>query len=145
MTSSFAKTFLQRTTARTKALLADTAGLPSSVPAKNQDIFPLPRQAGIHYAFIPADIPRPPQRRIRGGKSSNKCCVQRPSIGGDNIGGYIDGMKVDLRGSRTPSVYTLRPAGGYCDHDQHHVCTTKCKEVNIGNFSVPACKGSDPY
>lgn len=136
LSGSFAKTYKGHGT--DKALLAGIMGY-SSDAIEIRDIFSIADKRGIHYTFIPADIPHshPNTARIHVvGKNGTKCCVQGASIGGGNIRvDYIDGMKVDFTGERNTILVPHYDRPGVIAAVTN-IMYSKYKEVNIGNFKL---------
>ena len=97
------------------------------------------RQKGIHYTYIPTDIPNthPNTARIQVTcEDGSQHTVQGASIGGGNIRvDYVDGMKVDFTGERNTILVPHYDRPGVIAAVTN-IMWQKHKDVNIANFKL---------
>lgn len=136
LSGSFAKTYKGHGTDR--ALLAGIMGY-HSYSEEIRDIFSIADKEGIHYTYIPTEIPgsHPNTARIHvTGVKGTKHTMQGASIGGGNIRvDYIDGMKVDFTGERNTILVPHYDRPGAIAAVTN-IMWLKYKKVNIGNFKL---------
>lgn len=136
LSGSFAKTYKGHGT--DKALLAGILGY-HSYSEEIRDIFAIAQAQGIHYEYIPTDIPNTHPNTARIHVScidGTKCEVQGASIGGGNIRvDYIDGMKVDFTGERNTILVPHYDRPGVIAAVTN-LMWQNYKDVNIGNFKL---------
>ena len=136
LSGSFARTYKGHGT--DKALLAGILGY-HSYSEEIRDIFAIAQAQGIHYEYIPMDIPNthPNTARIYVTcLDGTKCEVQGASIGGGNIRvDYIDGMKVDFTGERNTILIPHYDRPGVIAAVTN-IMWQNYKDVNIGNFKL---------
>ena len=136
LSGSFAKTYKGHGT--DKALLAGILGY-HSYSEEIRSIFSIADQQGIHYTYIPTDIPNshPNTARIQVTcEDGSQHTVQGASIGGGNIRvDYVDGMKVDFTGERNTILVPHYDRPGVIAAVTN-IMWQKNKDINIGSFRL---------
>ncbi len=136
LSGSFAKTYKGHGTDR--ALLAGIMGY-KSYSDEIRDALQIATDRGIHYEFIPTEIPgaHPNTARIYvKAEDGSECTVQGASIGGGNIRvDYINGMKVDFTGEHNTILVLHEDRPGVIAAVTN-LMREKYSTVNIGNFRL---------
>lgn len=136
LSGSFARTYQGHGT--DKALLAGILGY-HSYSEEIRSIFSIADKKGIHYTYIPTDIPNthPNTARIQVTcEDGSQHTVQGASIGGGNIRvDYVDGMKVDFTGERNTILVPHYDRPGVIAAVTN-IMWQKHKDVNIANFKL---------
>ena len=104
-----------------------------------RDALKIADQRGLHYEFIPTDIPgaHPNTARMHvTGDQGGSCVVEGASIGGGNIRvDYINGMRVDFTGERNTILVMHYDKPGLIAAVTN-LMAEKYRDVNIGNFRL---------
>lgn len=136
LSGSFAHTYKGHGTDR--ALLAGIMGY-HSYSEEIRDALKIADQRGLHYEFIPTDIPgaHPNTARMHvTGDQGGSCVVEGASIGGGNIRvDYINGMRVDFTGERNTILVMHYDKPGLIAAVTN-LMAEKYRDVNIGNFRL---------
>jgi L-serine dehydratase len=136
LSGSFARTYKGHGTDR--ALLAGILGY-HSYSEEIRDMLEIAKQDGVHYKFVPKDLPNthPNTARINIiDDKGNKYEVQGASIGGGNIRvDCINGKKVDFTGEyNTILIFHKDRPGAIAEVT--NLMREKYSDVNIGNFRL---------
>lgn len=136
LSGSFARTYRGHGTDR--AILAGIMGYHSDAK-EIRDALHIAKERGLHYTFVPCDIPgtHPNTARIHFRlKNGQEGTVMGASVGGGNIRiDEINGLRVNITGDNTAMLVVHDDVPGVIA-SVTNLLSNRYAEINIGNFSL---------